>query len=252
MEIRLTLVNQQNAEKHHYLLEDGDGLDIGRNTHNDLCINHQTVDREHCEIYQKEKSIILKNFSKFTSVNDEKVKRKKSIILKNNDTLTIGNSTFVVFIDHDRSLKDIQEINVKAGQIESFIGQQIENYEITEHLCTGDTAWIFKAIHKSYGNNVAIKILKKNNRNTVKRFIRSAKTMQKITHPLIARVFSLKMLYLNIESEEGTARKTVYYTIMEYIDGPSLNRLQPPINIKNALNIFQQIISSFITLEKNA
>ncbi|MEM1009712.1 MAG: serine/threonine-protein kinase, partial [Myxococcota bacterium] len=92
----------------------------------------------------------------------------------------------------------------------------IEGYEIHECLGRGGMGQVFRAIQKSLGRQVAIKMLDlqlARNKASIMRFTKEAAAMAHLSHPNIVYVL-----------DRGSVRNR-YYFIMEYINGPSLRDL---------------------------
>ncbi len=96
-----------------------------------------------------------------------------------------------------------------------MIGKILDNkYEIIKLVGQGGMASVYKARDLRLGRFVAIKILKNeyiDNEQFLKKFMREAQADAKLAHPNIVNVY-------DVGTENG-----VYYLVMEFIDGPTLN-----------------------------
>jgi len=96
------------------------------------------------------------------------------------------------------------------------IGQELGKYLIVEKLASGGMADVYKALDMQLERFVAIKIIRREYEDQelfVKRFIREAKIVAKLTHPNIVRIIDF-----------GYEEKTPYL-VMEYIPGGTLKDL---------------------------
>src|SRR5215471_20640037 len=94
----------------------------------------------------------------------------------------------------------------------SLVGKEFGNYRLAEVLGKGGTSVVYRAVHKSIGSEVAIKILRRSGSPAmVKRFFHEAWAASQIRHPGIATVF-----------DYGHADDGVAYLVMELLQGESL------------------------------
>ena len=94
----------------------------------------------------------------------------------------------------------------------SFIGQQIDQYHIIEHIARGGMADVYLAEDVNLNRLVAVKVL---NIPTypplTRRFEREAQVVARLNHPNIVQIFSI-----------GRTPKDLSYIAMQYIEGGSL------------------------------
>lgn len=110
-----------------------------------------------------------------------------------------------------------------------------ERYEILHSLGGGGMAVVYKAKDLLIDRYVAIKVMNNSlihDQDFVRRFIREAKAAGSLSHPNIVSVYDV--------GREGS----IYYMVMEYVDGPSLIDLikkEGPFPPEKAVNIASQI-----------
>ncbi|MBX3086122.1 MAG: protein kinase [Anaerolineae bacterium] len=100
--------------------------------------------------------------------------------------------------------------------MDPLIGQQLGQYEIITKIGVGGMATVYRAHQKSMDRSVAIKVIKQELATTadfVERFQREAKTVAKLSHPHILKVFD----YGN--------QNDLVYIVMELLEGGSLSKL---------------------------
>ncbi len=119
-----------------------------------------------------------------------------------------------------------------------MLHQQIHNYKIISKLGEGGMSIVYLSENQLLGNKVAMKILKDNfirNNNIKNRFIAEAKSLAKISHPNVIKVFDF------IEEENIIA------FVMEYISGPTLFELiDKKVKLKDVeiYEIFSQMLGA--------
>lgn len=98
--------------------------------------------------------------------------------------------------------------------------KKIGKYEIQSILGKGAMGIVYKALDPDIGRQVAIKTIRfdlaseeTDNEEIMQRFIREAQAAGKLTHPNIITIF-------DVGREEDLT-----YIVMQYIEGPSLQRL---------------------------
>ncbi len=97
-----------------------------------------------------------------------------------------------------------------------FLDKTIGKYQIIEKIGRGAMAEVYKAYHAHLERYVAIKILHSflsEKTDILNRFQREAKHVASLSHPNIVQVYDFDSL------------GTLYYMVMEYIDGPTLKKL---------------------------
>ena len=85
-------------------------MTIGRNPGLGLTVNHNMVSRLHCQIYEKDGCLVVRdnNSSNGTQINDDYI---SEAVLKPGDRLTVGPLTFVAIYEHDGEFPDIDRPN---------------------------------------------------------------------------------------------------------------------------------------------
>lgn len=114
-----------------------------------------------------------------------------------------------------------------------------ERYELQEQVSSGGMGIIFKGRHALTGARLAIKVLHPHlarNRNYLARFEQEAKAASNLKHPNIVTVHDF-----------GITPRSIAYLVMEWLDGPSLEREvenEGPLEAKRFLSVFSQTASA--------
>jgi eukaryotic-like serine/threonine-protein kinase len=92
--------------------------------------------------------------------------------------------------------------------------RSFDDYLLQQHLGTGATGKVYRAVERSTGRSVAVKFLRKDvlaDAGVVERFIREAETVMGLDHPGIVRV-------------HGFGRTPIggFFIVEDWIDGPNL------------------------------
>jgi serine/threonine-protein kinase len=138
--------------------------------------------------------------------------------------------------------KQLASVNAAIGKGRTDL---IPGYEFLSKIGQGGMGAVYKARQLSTGRVVAVKILLPsfgNEKFAVKRFLREAKAIGKLSHPNIVVGF-----------DAGYQRGTYYYA-MEYVEGKSLANILAPghrIQWKSALKITGQIASALAHAERH-
>ncbi|RAL24420.1 protein kinase domain-containing protein [Thermoflavimicrobium daqui] len=109
-------------------------------------------------------------------------------------------------------------------------------YELLEYLHLSGVAKVYKGFDNSLERYVTVKLIDESleeGQEWVRRFIREAKTKAKIYHPHVVQVHDV--------GQDGK----IHYMIVEYIDGPSLEKLiekSKPLAVSQAVRICMQIL----------
>jgi serine/threonine protein kinase len=114
-------------------------------------------------------------------------------------------------------------------------GMQISDYRIEERIGEGAMGTVYRAVHPTIGNRVAIKVISPRvfeSPEAVRRFVAEARIVAAIRHPNIIHVFGFGQL------ADGRS-----YLTMEWLDGTSLAaRLKAgPIPLDESLHILSQL-----------
>ena len=124
------------------------------------------------------------------------------------------------------------------------VGDQLDQYQLTELLARGGMASVFRARDLSSGEEVALKIPYFQYESDVvfhQRFLREEEIGQRITHPNIVRVLTPK-------------EKSRLYFAMEFVPGRSLAEVlaeQKPFAKERALSIAIQLCEALAYLEEH-
>ena len=123
---------------------------------------------------------------------------------------------------------------------ELVAGDRVDQYELTELLARSGMASIFKAIDRTTGKAVALKVPHLQYEADIafyQRFEREEKIGQKLDHPNIVRVLSPE-------------KKSRMYLVMELAEGRSLRAIQgnKRMAVDKALNFATQIASALVYL----
>ena len=116
---------------------------------------------------------------------------------------------------------------------DDLIGVDFDGYQIIRLLGQGGMAKVYLAHETLLDRKVALKILPLSHvfdATSVERFKREARTMAKLDHPNIVRVFTY--------GQNSEKNKRSLYIVMEYIPGGDLRRrIQRPMKIMEAASI---------------
>lgn len=118
-----------------------------------------------------------------------------------------------------------------------------DKYELLEELGRGRLGIVYRAVEKSDGAYIAIKILKQLNERDVQRFQREARAAKKLNHPNVVRVHDL-----------GSTADGAPYIVMELVDGTSLRRLIRQLGhlpADRCIRIFVQVAEALAHLHEN-
>ncbi|MCK5579623.1 MAG: serine/threonine protein kinase, partial [Planctomycetes bacterium] len=122
---------------------------------------------------------------------------------------------------------------------------QITGYKIISRIGQGSMGYVYKALQISMDRIVAIKILSPKlgqNEKFVERFLREARSVARLNHPNIIQ---------GIDVGESNG---IYYFAMEYIDGPTIDKVikkNGPLNEKKALKVMIQVARALEHAHKN-
>ena len=135
----------------------------------------------------------------------------------------------------DGCLTSFQARLLLAGKWKNFfLGGK---YKVLEHLGSGGMGTVFLCEHRHMRRRVAVKILPPEQSQapgSLQRFVREAQAVARLDHPNIIRAH-------DIDCEAG-----VYFFVMEYVDGVSLQHLidsRGPISIARAVHFVCQAAS---------
>ncbi|MCA9978737.1 MAG: serine/threonine protein kinase, partial [Anaerolineales bacterium] len=120
------------------------------------------------------------------------------------------------------------------------VGRTVGKYKLDSLIGRGGMAEVYKAVHPELGRELAIKILHPFYTDTadfVARFRREAQAASALRHPNIVQIYDFDV------TEDG-----LYYMVMEYIDGPTLEaylaQAQLPLSLTETVALFDQIAAA--------
>lgn len=129
-----------------------------------------------------------------------------------------------------------------------FVAQYFPQMEIVEVLGQGGMGTVFKAKQTKLDRLVAVKIIRPETANDpafAERFMREAKTLARLNHPSIVGVHDFGEIDLTAASANSgePVRGTLFYFIMEYVDGANLRQLMQSgqMSPEMALGVVQQV-----------
>lgn len=117
----------------------------------------------------------------------------------------------IKFCPHDATPLVIRSADAMTGKV--FDGR----YQILHKLGEGGMGAVYKAIQKSTGKPVAIKVVSRglsDNPDTIRRFQREVKLQSQLEHPNVVNIIDFS------KNEEGQ-----YYFVMNFVEGKSLRRV---------------------------
>jgi len=121
---------------------------------------------------------------------------------------------------------------------ERWIGKEIGEYRITEHISDGGMASVYRAEHKLLGNLAAVKILNpvlSTDPEIRERFLQEARIQIALQHTNIVRVLNA------YSTEEYSA------LVLELVEGQSLDKVlkrRGKLPVDEALTIFKQVLDA--------
>ncbi|MGQ9863405.1 MAG: serine/threonine protein kinase [Bacteroidia bacterium] len=124
--------------------------------------------------------------------------------------------------------------------METLIGKKLLHYRIEKLIGEGGMGVVYYGVHEEIDRKAAIKVINPElltNPSIRERFLREARILAQLDHPNIVRLY------------EFIARDNLFL-IMEYVDGIPLDKyihtyLRGPIPLRQALEIFRQVLSAF-------
>ncbi len=139
----------------------------------------------------------------------------------------------------------MDEVKAKEWEVR-FRGQQIEGWTVEALIDHGKSAAVFKAVNGSNGNLAALKIFddelikRYGDESQLKRIGRELSLIGK-QHPNM----------VNILGGGLDATSNNHYIIMQYLDGPSLNKCLAKVPDGNIPRLIEQLVSACEFLEAN-
>ncbi len=122
---------------------------------------------------------------------------------------------------------------------------QLPQLEVFQLVGCGGMGAVYKARQIKLDRTVALKVLRSETSDDLafaERFNREARTLARLSHPNIVGVHDFGEV--QIPDERGQSR-TLYYFVMEYVDGADLRRLMDTdVSTHDALSIVSQVCSA--------
>jgi serine/threonine protein kinase len=236
-------------------VNNGDKLLMGRGQGVQVWINDKNISREHCQIVCDKDTLFIEDLGSRngTYINGEKIINR--IAMTEGDEIRLASSSLVKIslpkkatpipvptIERAKSkAMESKAVDERLGSILveatakvpivppvttnkadfSLVGKVFNGYRIDSRVGSGGMSVVYKGIHLALSRPVAIKTLAHHllqNPKAVKRFLNVAKIAGQLTHPNIVQIYDSGSL-----DEYG-----IYYIVMEFVDGESLNNLLKP------------------------
>lgn len=102
-------------------------------------------------------------------------------------------------------------------------------FQLVELLGSGGMGDVYKAYDPNLGRYIALKILRHEEPETLKRFLREARAQAKVEHPHICKIY---------ESGEYSGHP---YIAMQYIEGKNLKELDQELTFEEKLRIIKEV-----------
>jgi eukaryotic-like serine/threonine-protein kinase len=119
---------------------------------------------------------------------------------------------FRKFLVREKCLTEYQAALIQRGRADGFV---VGEYVIQDRIGRGQTAGVYKAVHKS-GQVVALKVLaasKARDPHVLNRFLREGRLLTQLDHPNVVRAYQV-----------GQA-SGVHFIVMEHVDGETLDEV---------------------------
>ena len=127
--------------------------------------------------------------------------------------------------------------------LNQLIGQQLDQFQITERIGAGGMATVFKAYQPSLDRFVAIKVLPTRHAQDpifFKRFVQEARSIARLAHSNIVHIYNFG------------EQDIIKYIAMEYVDGGTLKeRVKQPLPLKQALDFVIQAAKGLECAHRN-
>lgn len=127
--------------------------------------------------------------------------------------------------------------------LNKLIGQQLDQFQITERIGSGGMATVFKAYQPSLDRYVAIKVLPTRHAQDpifFKRFVQEARSIARLAHSNIVHIYNFG------------EQDIIKYIAMEYVDGGTLKeRIKQPLSIKQSLDFVIQAAKGLECAHRN-
>lgn len=142
--------------------------------------------------------------------------------------------------------KDSHRGSAFAAPTPATLAEYFPDLDIIELLGQGGMGAVYKAQQVKLGRNVALKILRPESCLDVafaERFQREARLLAKLNHPNIVAVHDFGQVMTKQSTVEAELPPTLYYIMMEYVDGTNLRELirTTDESAETALQIIPQV-----------
>lgn len=257
MSVKVSLLLYEPGREPRTVVKDvnnGEKLLLGRGQNVQVWINDKNISREHCQITCDKDTLFVEDLASRngTYINGEKITSR--IAMTEGDEIRLASSSLVKIslqkkatpiptptVERAKSKvmesKTVDErlnnvlveatakvpmVPVPTGKTDfSLVGKTFNGYRIDSRIGSGGMSVVYKGLHLALARPVAIKTLAHHllqNPKAVKRFLNVAKIAGQLTHPNIVQIHDSGSL-----DEYG-----IYYIVMEFVDGESLNNLLKP------------------------
>jgi len=109
----------------------------------------------------------------------------------------------------------------------------LDQYDIKEELGQSPRSVVYRAYQRSLGRPVALKVLRRYDDESKRKFHQEAKITANLNHPGIRKVFGAEQT-----QQEG---RPLWYIVMQHVDDSLQTRLGRPMGTRRAANIAAQI-----------
>ncbi len=180
-----------------------------------------------------------------TRVNESFITER--VELKDGDHVTVGNHELVVVFPVGSAgiAASLPDLGTQAEEqealkaLQALVGTEMAGCKLDKIIHNGDRAVVFRGTDAGTGGDLAVKVLKQLERNTVEdknRFVRGAKHGAALRHPNFVRVL------------KGGRIDDWFYIAMEYVRSRSLVRIleinEGPLEVALALKILRQVLEA--------
>lgn len=124
----------------------------------------------------------------------------------------------------------------------SDLSAHFSQLEIQQLIGCGGMGAVYKARQTKLNRTVALKVLRPETGNDAafaQRFNREAQTLARLSHPNIVGIHDFGEV---ATTDENGQSKTLYYFVMEYVDGSDLRQLMDNrMSVSDAMNVISQV-----------
>ena len=223
-----------------FKLSDGGAQYVGRADECQIRLPDLAASKQHCVLEADGDSWLLRDAGSRngTRVNGRQVTQ---VALKPGDEIEVGQTT-LRFVSDDAvatadastavtgkrlgqssrahaetqpvpALVDAQQRHPEAAEGDALVGRALGDYRLVSRIGAGAMGCVYRAIQVSQKKAVAVKVLAEEltrDEAAIRRFVRSAKTALKLTHPNMVAVYGAWRV------------RDVYFLTMEFVEGQDL------------------------------